>query len=119
MASMDKRTKVVVLRLTPDHEAEGWSMLEELYRNEGRPDLWQDWKDHQKAVVEARVLKQDLAPFPESYLPAEVQRRRKGFSPNKVIWTAPTRAPIIVDDAGVVESAEPEKKGPGRPRKEI
>jgi hypothetical protein len=115
-AHADKRTKTVVLRLSPDHEAEGWELLEELFRKEGRQDLWQDWRDHQKAVVAARALKQTIEPFPVAYLPAEVQRRRKGFAPNKVTWTAPTRAPIVVDEAGVVEAFEPEKAA-GRPRK--
>lgn len=113
--SAHKTRDGVVLKISAHHEGEGWEMLEDLYRKEGRMDLWQAWQAHREAVVAARRLGQSMDAFDPLYLPAEVQRRRKGHAPNKVTWTMPAVAPISMDEVAV---PEPEKKGPGRPRKD-
>jgi hypothetical protein len=118
-ASVDQRTRIATLRLSPDHEAAGWSLLQDLYVAEGRLDLWKAWMDHQKAVASARELGQKLDAFPPQYLPAELQRRRKGFVPRKVNWTAPDLAPIVIGADGEVEKATEAEKATTRRTKTL
>lgn len=116
-ASVDRRTQTATLRLSADHEAAGWSLLHDLYMAEKRPDLWKAWMEHQKAVTDAREIGQAMEPFPARFLPAEVQRRRKGFTPRKVAWTEPSLEPIAIGDDGEVRTdakGKPEAKRPAK-----
>lgn len=94
--------------LTADGHKAGWALLKELYATD--PDeqireqgfkVWEDYNAHA-----ARSLND--APFPEEWLPAEVMRRRTDS-------TAAARAPF---QAPPRSTPEPEKRGPGRPRKD-
>lgn len=79
------------------HERQGWQLLQTLYQNEGRIDLWEAWQGHQAAHQAARRYKHSIDSFPAEYLPAEVQRRRAGARPNATVWKMPTLSPIKVD----------------------
>ena len=63
---------ITVYRLTDWGKASGFSMLESLYKAEGREDDWAvflQWWEHAKD--------RRAKPFPESRLPAEVLARRR------------------------------------------
>lgn len=94
------------------HAKKGWVMLQDLYQQEGRMDLWQAWSSHQMARLKAKKDGQKIPAFPPEYLPEEVQRRRAGQTPVSHTWTMPVLAPVAI--------SEPEAGGAkrGRPRKE-
>lgn len=92
------------LKVSDEHEAAGWVLLEKLYEDDGRPDLWAVFMDHQKAKRSGM----EADPLPDEYLPQEVLRRRAGHVPGRKKWIPPVLA----------AQPEIEKKGPGRPRKE-
>lgn len=103
---MDEEGSPAVVR---SHAKKGWVLLQDLYAQEGRMDLWAAWSSHQTARLKARRDGQKIPPFPAEYLPAEVQRRRAGHLPIIHTWTMPVLAPVAVEEP---------KKGPGRPKKE-
>lgn len=94
------------------HVKKGWILLQDLYQQEGRMELWKAWADHQAARMRARKDGQKIPAFPEQYLPAEVQRRRAGHRPLAHTWSMPTFEPVSLD------APAPVGRGPGRPRKE-
>lgn len=79
------------------HEKQGWQLLQRMYVNEGRADLWAAWESHQAALQEARRRGQSIPAFPAEYLPAEIHRRRAGIRPNVHAWTMPELPPVVVD----------------------
>ena len=96
------------------HAKKGWVLLQELYSQEGRMDLWQAWQSHYQARLKAKRDGQKIPAFPSEYLPDEVARRRAGPTPNSHTWQMPVLAPVAISDP---ESAQNQKRGPGRPRK--
>lgn len=84
------------------HAKRGWTMLQAMYMDDGRMDLWKAWADHQAAKARARRDGQKITAFPAEYLPAEVQRRRAGHRPGAHTWQMPALDPVKVD--------EPEKR---------
>lgn len=108
---MDEDGTPAVVR---SHAKKGWVLLQDMYRSEGRMDLWKAWTEHQIARQLARKDGMKIPAFPAEYLPQEVQRRRGGQRPMAHTWTMPVLAPVVVDDA----PASSQARGPGRPRKE-
>ena len=93
------------IKVAPSHEKEKWVLLEKLYEDEGRLDHWAVWQDYQRA----RKAGMECDPLPDEYLPQEVLRRRAGHIPGKKRWSPPGAQPAVSE----------EKRGPGRPKKEV
>lgn len=94
------------IKVSDEHESLGWVLLEKLYEEEGRPDLWQIFQSY----LQAKASGMEADPLPEEYLPEEVRRRRAGHRPGRKKWTPPTlpAAPVALE----------EKRAPGRPKKD-
>ena len=98
------------------HERLGWRILEDLYREDGRADLYAVWEQHQTALLKARGRGGTIPPFPAEFLPTEVQRRRAGQRPNVITWKMPANLkPVSMPSAEPAEPAErPAEKRPGK-----
>lgn len=94
------------IKVSDEHEALGWVLLERLYEEEGRMDLWAVYQSYTRAREEGL----EVEAFPEEYFPEEVKRRRAGHVPGRRKWVAPVLP--------VAPAPEEAKRGPGRPRKE-
>lgn len=93
----------VVLRRS--YERKGWAMLQDLYARENRADLWKLWKDHRRAIEDARRESQSPPPpFPDKYLPREVQRRRAGQRPTNSTFSFPDLPEVSMDEPEEFES---------------
>jgi len=89
--------------MTKTYERKGWIMLETLYAQEGRSDLWSTWKQHRAALEAARKDGLSLPGFPDKYLPREVQRRRAGHRPQAVTWTMPDLPAVDMEGPAEVD----------------
>lgn len=98
------------------YENKGWVLLQDLYLQEGRQDLWQAWLDHRKALEQARKDSLQIESFPDKYLPREVHRRRAGHRPMAKTWKMPELPPVDMDEP---EVPAPVKRGGRKPKVEI
>ncbi|MBL9105185.1 MAG: hypothetical protein JNL82_29840 [Myxococcales bacterium] len=101
------------IKVSDEHEAAGWVLLEQLYKDEGRLDLWKIWQEYQQA----RALGHDADPLPDEYLPEEVRRRRAGQRPGRKKWSLPplpasVEARTRLDDPEVVEERRGRRREP-------
>ncbi|MCY1055433.1 hypothetical protein [Nannocystis sp. SCPEA4] len=100
--------------VTKSYERKGWVLLQDLYRQEGRMDLWKAWEDHRAAILAARKDGLSIAGFPDKYLPREVHRRRAGHRPESKAFSLPDLPAVDLSEPEVEASPAPRK---GRPPK--
>lgn len=93
------------IKVARGHEKAGWSLLEELYRKEGRLDLWKIYLEYLQAGREGL----ERPPFPVELLPDEVRSRRQGHHPGRKVWALPTNIAELAKGAELPKRSSEEK----------
>lgn len=74
---------ITFVRASGAASSEGYSMLEDLYREEGREGEWEAFLDYQRNIQAMDIVQH----FPDEMLPKEVLSRRKDYVKRQ--WVPP------------------------------